>query len=254
MSLYHKAATALAKLIFKKSEIIYEEKPREGEKSVFLCNHSAAHGPAQMTLWFDVPHKTWLINYVIDKKKNANFVFHDFFFGRSKKCKPFWRVLSKIVAVFLRPLLLSSNPIPVYHDSKIMGTFKESMEALDNGQSLVIFPECPTKFSEFICNLYSGFADIGRMYYAKTGEKIKFYPTYVAHPLNKILVGKPIEYNPEIQPKKQRDEIANYVRDNIDRMARTLPPHKPTPFLPEEWYKYYGACEKDMAEYWKLFE
>lgn len=254
MSLYTKLCTLIAKCIFKKSSVSYEIPPEEGETAVYLCNHSGAFGPANMTLWFDKPHMTWLINYTLNKKKNANFVYHDFFFGRSRKCKPFWRALSKIVAVFLRPLLLDSKPIPVYHDMRITSTFDKSLNALQNGENIVIFPECPTKYSEFINDIYSGFADLGRTYANQTGKALKFYPVYVAHPLHKILIGKPISYNTAIPPKLQRDDIAKYVRDNIDRMARSLPPHKPAPFLPQIWYDYYGEYENDVASYWKLFE
>ena len=69
-----------------------------------------------------------------------------------------------------------------------------------------------------------------------------------------ISVGKPIAYDPELSLDEQRDVIASYLRDNIDRLARELPEHKPVPFLPERWYSAYGMYEEDVYGYWKMIE
>jgi hypothetical protein len=245
--------TFVSKFIFRKPEIIFEE-PITDEPAVFLSNHSATNGPAFMSLYFPVKHKTWIIGYVLDKKKSANFEFHDFFFARGRKCKWFWRLLSHIVAPVLRPLLRNADPIPVYHDARLATTFRESLKTLGDGKSLVIFPERPKRFSEYISNLYSGFAELGALYYTDCGKKLKFYPVYVAHKLRKIMVGKPIEYDPSVRGKIQRETVSDYIRDNIDRLARSLPPHKSTPFLTPVWYKAYGEYEENTAAYWKLFD
>lgn len=250
---YQKAALAVARLVFPRAKV-KNETPAEDEPAVYLCNHSGAIGPALMTLYFEKPHKTWLINYVLNKEKNANFVFHDFFFCRSKKHPKPWRLLSRLVAFLLRPLLYLSDPIPVYHDKNMLTTFKESVDALQGGQSLVIFPECPEKHSEFVNDLYAGFADLGRTYYALTKKRLKFYPVYAEKANRAICIGAPIAFDPALPAHEQRIVIKDFVRDNIDRLARTLPEHKPVPFLPEVWYEYYGEYRDNMLEYWKLFE
>ena len=252
-TIYQKAMWAFAHLIFPRAEV-RTETPLGDEPSVYLGNHSGAVGPALMTLYFKKPHKTWMINYVLNKEKNANFIFHDFFFCRSKKHRKLWRAFSRVVAFFLRPLLYLSDPIPVYHDKNMMTTFKESLAALVSGENLVIFPECPTKYSEYVNDLYSGFCDLGRTYYAATGKKLKFYPVYAEKANRVISVGAPVEFDPKIPAHEQRGIIKDFIRDNIDRLARALPPHKPVPFLPEVWYEYYGEYAGNPLEYWKLFE
>ena len=242
----------LARLIFPKCKTVTKVDLDDNESAIFLCNHSGAIGPATMTLYFKKPHKTWIISYVMDKEVGANFFFHDALFGRSKKYKGFYRFISKITVRLLRPLLQIGNPIPVYHDKRIMQTFRESLEALEAGQNLVIFPECPTKYSEFVHSLYDGFADIGRMYYVKTGKCIKFYPTYIEKKNRVISIGEPIAYNPDLSPREQRKLIADYVLKGMDALARELPPFKPVPFLPQTWYDYYGEYENNIADYWAL--
>lgn len=241
--------------IFKKADVVYEEAPSEGEVGVYCVNHAGANGPSLMTLHFDRPHRTWIINYVLDKKKNANFIFHDFMHGEGKKCKWFWRVLAKITAVLLLPILKLARPIPVYHDRRVMDTLKESIDALQKGDDVVLFAECPQKFSEYVFELYSGFADVGRLYAGVTdGKRLKFYPVYVENVTHKIMIAKPIEYDPTNNPKAERIRVSEYIRDGIDRMGRSCPEHKPVPFLDDDWFATYGQYVDHIQDYWAIFE
>lgn len=252
-SLYVKMWMPLAKVIFKKCKTVSKEELTD-EPAVYLCNHSGAIGPALMTMYFEKPHRTWIINYALDKELGPNYFFHDAFFGRSKKCKGFWRLLAKITMPLLRPLLWSSNPILVYHDRRITNTFKESIETLVNGESLVIFPESPVRATEFVSTVYDGFADIGRLYFKETGKRLKFYPVYCEKKNRIITVGEPITYDPDVPQREQRRTIAMHVQNGIDALARELPEHKPVPFMQPVWYEYYGEYEFDVASYWKLFD
>ena len=245
----------LAYRLFPQPEIIYEEPLPEGEAVVFTGNHSGAQGPVNAALYFPHRSRPWVVAEVLDKKTAANYIFYDFFTGPVKKHRFSWRVLSHIVSFLLRPLLYRAGSIPVYHDRRIMQTFDESIKALESGEHIVVFPECPEKFSEHINDYYGGFAKIGQLYYKETGKKLKFYPTYIAHPLGKVLVGKPIEFDPE-GGAQNRKLITEYLRDKTEDLANTLPPHKVQPFLTDEWYQAYGHywTEGRMAEYWQLCE
>lgn len=252
--IYTGIAKILARMIFHKPKLIFEEPVPEGEPVIFTANHSGAFGPVNAALYFPAC-RPWTIAQILQKDSAADFIFYDFFAGAVKKHKFFWHLLSHIVAFLLRPLLLNVDGIPVYHDRRVTQTLNDSLEALKNGDNLVIFPECPEKFTEHINDFYSGFAKLGALYYKETGKKLKFYPTYIAHPLKKILIGKPIEFNPD-NPSVQRKQISEYLRNKTEELANTLPPHSVQPFLTEEWYKAYGHywTENRMLEYWQLSE
>ena len=70
----------------------------------------------------------------------------------------------------------------------------------------------------------------------------------------KILVGKPIQYDPEIPLLKQREVVGNYLIENIDRLARSLKKHKPISFMREEWYDSYDEYTNSFAKYWKMID
>ena len=240
-------------MIFRKAQV-RTKTPLPDEPAVYLCNHSAAIGPALMTLYFPVPHKTWMISYAFDRTVDVNYFAHDAFFIRAHKHKKFYRAISRFSIRTLQHLFPLADPIPVYHDRRVIDTFRDSENALESGKSLVIFPESPVRFSPYVHELYDGFADVGRAYYKATGKKLKFYPVYAEKKNRVISVGAPIEYDPDVPAKQERQAIASYVRDAIDALARELPEHKPTPFLPPVWYEYYGEYEHDVAGYWRMME
>lgn len=255
MTLYQSIIKLIAKAIFRKPEFVYEEPlPDDDEPVVFTANHSAADGPVITTLYFPKPCRPWSISQILDKRTAAGFIFYDFFAGAVKKGKFFWRCLSHLLACLLRPILQAANGIPVYHDKRIVQTFTESVEALEKGTNIVVFPECPEKFTDHINDFYGGFAKLGELYYNRTGKKLKFYPTYVARSLKKVMVGKPVEYDPSVNGTVQRKQIAVILRDRTEALAASLPKHKVTPFLTKEWYTAYGHFweEKRMYDYWNL--
>lgn len=251
--LYYKICRLIARLIFHKRKVVYEHIPEDNEPAVYVCNHSGAIGPVNMTLYFDRPARPWIVSYIFDKEIAPNFVFHDFFFARGKKCKFFWRGLARVVAFFLRPLLEMQNAISVYKiNARARHTFKNTIDALKSGENIIIFPECPTKYSKYICELYDGFIQMGKYYYDQTGKLLKFYPVYVPPQLKTINVGEPISYDVGVSAEENRHKIAEYLKLEIDKIAKSLPKHKAIPFLTEDYYENYGEFVNNPDDYWKF--
>ena len=251
--IYYKAVRGFLHLPFRKAKTICET-PLDDDPAVFVCNHANVNGPVMMTLHFKRPHQSWTISYAMDKEHTAGYAFHDVLFGNSHKHKKWYRFLSRIVGKCLPPLLIYAGTIPVYHDSGIIKTFKQSVKALTGGEDLVIFAESPARFSDYVCELQPGFIDLARLYYRKTKKALKFYPVYLNKKNRVISVGSPIAYDPDLSMDEQRDTITTYLRDNIDRLGRSLPPHQPVPFYPPRWYAAYGQYEHDVAGYWQMIQ
>lgn len=250
---YYKFMKGIAKLVFPQRDVIYKSQPEEGEVAVYVSNHSGAIGPANMTLFFDRPFRAWSISCLFDKEIAPNYIYHDFFFGRSKKFKSFYRGLSRIIAPMLIPLIERQNPIVVYRGSnKMLNTFRESVKTLKDNQNVVIFGECPEKYTENVNRLYRGFADIGRLYYNDTGKTVKFYPVYIPTQTKVIYVGSPVEYLPQNEKKQERERIASVLEQRIDELGKECVDVKKIPFLREEFYEYYSEYVENPEEYWRL--
>lgn len=252
--LYNRFGHAVARCMYRKAETVYETPPVD-EPAVFICNHSGITGPVLMTLDFKRRHMTWMVACAMDKEKVANFAYHDILFGEARKRKGFWRLLSNMFRILLPPLLKHEPVIPVYHDNNIVKTFKQSVRELSDGNDLVIFAESPERYTPYINHLQTGFVDLAKLYYRRSGKRINFYPVYIEKKNAVISVGTPIVYDPEISMDDQREQITSYLCDEIDRLARKLPEHTPRPFLPQIWYDAYGErFEFDTAGYWRMID
>lgn len=252
--IYNRIMHGIARAFFPKADTVCET-PLPDEPAVFVCNHSGIRGPVMMTLHFKRRFRSWVVNCAVDKAKTPNYAFHDIFAGESRRFRGFWRFMSRVVAAMLPPLLKYENVIPVYHDGGIAGTFKQSVKALSEGESLLIFAESLERRTEYVNRLQPGFADIARLYYRRTGRRLSFYPVYAEKKNAVISVGKPIVYDPSLPMDEQRALISDRLCDSIDRLARRLPPHKPAPFLSERWYGAYGErFEFDTPGYWRMIE
>lgn len=251
MGLYYKLMRGSLRLTFPHAKTIFEAEP-DGDPAVFVSNHAAITGPVMMTLDFPRAHRAWAVANAMDPEMAKNYAFHDVLLGRSRKHQGFYRFLSGIIARMLPPLLTGSDTIPVFHDKNIVSTFKQSVKTLVEGKDLVIFAEAPARFSTYVNELQPGFVDVARLYYRKTKKRLKFYPVYLNKKLAVISVGAPIAYDPDRSLDEQRQTIAAYLRDNIDRLARQLPAHTPMPFMSDRWYGAYSEFEYDAPGYWRM--
>lgn len=252
--LINRLGRLVARISFRKAKTIYET-PVADEPAVFVSNHSGVRGPVMTTLFFPRKRMTWTVSFALDKEKVANYAYHDILFGEARRRKGFWRFLSRILGAMLPSLLRYEGVIPVYHDNNIVKTFKQSIHALSEGNDLVIFAESPERYTPYINKLQPGFVDLARLYHRRTGKLLRFYPVYLEKKNAVISVGKPIVYDPEIPMEQQREQVISYLADQIDHLARELPPHKPRPFMPQIWYDAYGErFEFDTIGYWRMID
>lgn len=250
---YFKFICFIARLAFPKARTVYETAPDEAP-GVFVCNHARIRGPVMMTLDFDRPHANWIISCAMDKRKCESYAFHDVLIGNSRKHKWFTRLLAKVIRIALPPILENVEAVPVYHDRRVVETFKKSVEQLENGRDLVIFGESPRRHSEYVNELQRGFVDVGKYCWKHSGRKVKFYPVYVEKKNRVICVGMPIEYDPEPSAKEQREKVCTHLQEGVDRMAGGLKKHRPIEFMDPRWYEAYGEYENDFEAYWRMVE
>lgn len=253
-SLYFRFFRFWVKQFFDKQVVEYAEKPADGEVAVYVANHAGAYGPISMELNFDRPFRPWVIRYLADFKVCKKFFFYEFLNAETKKCKWLYKAIAFLGSIILSPLIRGYSAIRVYHGPKVMNTFKHSMQTLDEGKNVVIFPECNEYYSDYIHELNKGFVDLARMYYNERGVAVNFYPVYIAPGLHIIKVGKPVRYDPEVNYKKQRVTVTKYLRDEIYGMAQSLPSHTPFKFTGEDWDIAHEKYLDNMKEYLDLFE
>jgi hypothetical protein len=206
----------------KKDEIVWKTE-RPIEPVVFISNHTKVHAPFNFILFFKPEVRLWANCYYLDMKECREFLRRKFL----KVKNIVIRCLVTLAIPLLVAIFRSIEPIPVYHDMRIRKTFDKSIETLEEKKSIIIFPErTENQVNKYIYQLNRGFPHMAQAYYRKTDKKIKFYPVYTCKDLHKIIIGEPIEYNPDMNIVEQREKICLYIEDKIRELGDSLPEHK----------------------------
>ena len=130
----------IVKQIFPKYELVGTENLPD-EPCVIVGNHAQAYGVVGAELYPPRLHYIWCIGEVLNRKELPAYVMKDFWYMKPKAVRWLYRLFSHLIAGPLSYVLSHSHTIAVYHDARIVSTFRRSMELLKAGADIVIFPE-----------------------------------------------------------------------------------------------------------------
>lgn len=244
-TLFYKLFYPIVKLTHGKQMVTFREPVPQDEPAVFVANHAQAFGPISMIVNFDRQVRPWIAADVMFKETAADFCFVQFFAGNIKKHKRWNMFKARFTARVLVNVFSNVGGIPVYYDRRMLKTFSDSVEALKQGDQLVIFGETPKRFSPYVAEISDGFVALAQKYFNETGKCVKFYPVYIAPKY--ICVGEHTDFDPSTPLKVERARVARYVRDGINDLALSLPAHKPIPTYTEEYFLAIEQQKKDMG-------
>lgn len=200
------------------------------EPSVLVGNHSQMYGPITGELFLPGRHYIWCAGEMMHWKEVPGYAYTDFWSFKPRAVR--W--LFKIAAYLITPLSVcifnNAHTVPVYHDTRIITTFRESIQRLQEGNNLVIFPEHNVKYNNVLYDFQDKFIDLARFYYKKTGKVLSFVPMYIAPKLKTVYLGQPIRFQPEAPIEQERQRICQALKDAITAMARSLPEHTVIPY------------------------
>ena len=199
--------------------------PDPNNPVVFLCNHGELYGPIVAMLNIPVPLRPWTISEITVNKDEVAAYVYKYTISRQK-----WlpECLKWPVARLIGPLSVwcmnCVEAIPVYRNKPrdLINTFRLSVEAMQAGDNLLIFPENPNAVAEGhgyerhgLGELFSGFAMLAPIYYNRTGKRCRFVPVY-AHPNTRTMTfASEIVYDPDNDPTEERDRIVAALQNTM---------------------------------------
>ena len=175
-------------------------KPDRENPLVFLGNHAEIYGPIASALCFPVPVRFWVINRMMFRKQDVRAYLYENTFSKKTFLPVFVRKLLAWYLGWLSVNVMSSlKAIAVYRDSpmKLRQTIRESVEALENGDSLMIFPEHPEgKYVKGgISELSPGFLMLAEAWWRKSGKNLRLMPVYANREKRTFTFGEEVVYN-----------------------------------------------------------
>ncbi len=220
---------ALIRLFYGKVKFFGSEQLTRGN-TVIVANHCQMNGPIVGELFLPDSCYIWCAGEMMHLKDVPAYAFRDFWSQKPKWTHPFYKVLSYLIAPLAACLFSNARTIGVYHDNRVMSTFKESVRHLSEGHDLLIFPEKDEKFNHILYRFQENFIDIAKLYYKKSGTPLTFVPMYIAPRLRSAHFGTPTVFDPNADISEERRRISAYLAEEITRLACSLPRHTVVPY------------------------
>lgn len=229
ISLLYRLIIFFIKLFYPKTEVVGIENIPD-EPAVFAGNHAQMNGPIVCEIYFPVKRCTWCAAQMMHLKDVPAYAFQDFWSEKPRWCRWFYRLLSYAIAPLSVLLFNNAEVIGVYRDSRILSTFRTTVRRLEEGTSVVIFPEHDRPHNHIICDFQEGFVDVARFYHRKTGRELPFVPIYVAPKLKRIYIGKPVRFDASVPYDQEKRRILDHLMNEITEIACALPRHTVIPY------------------------
>ena len=195
---------------------------------VLVCNHGELYGPVVANLYIPVTFRPWTIAEMM----NRDVIIEHMYQGTMMRQKWLPESWKRPILRMITPLLLwvfdSLEAIPVYRNDprKLIGTFRETIDAMQAGDNILLFPENDTGHAvgergyalEGVGKLFTGFAMIAPLYYAKTKKKAVFIPVYASKKTRTVCIGQGIEYQPDNGANDEKMRIVDGLLSQMQAM------------------------------------
>lgn len=227
----------LIKVFYPKTQVEGAEN-LTGEPVIIVGNHCQMNGPIVGELYVPGNPYIWCAGEMMHRKEVPEYAFRDFWSQKPKWTHPFYKLLAYIVTPLSVCIFNNARTIGVYHDTRILSTFKNTVKQLQEGKSVVIFPEHDVKHNHIVYDFQDKFIDIAKLYYKKTGKELSFVPMYIAPKLKKLYLGKPVQFSATAPMAAERGRIRTYLMEEITAIAQALPEHTVVPYrnIPKKDY------------------
>ena len=219
-------------LLTKKPKIVYKgHKEDILEPTIFICNHGL-DGTAGL-----------YCNEIHFPFKYAPIGQFEVFLGFTKRWQYLYtfnhrlrRGLGRIPAffaatfegLFARFFYKRCRAIPSYKDLRVLRTFKMCHQCLDEGISLMVYPEhLDYGYNSVFLDYISGFASIAKSYYERSEKDVKVCPVYYSGQTRQLIIGEPLSVIEMFKEGKTKEEIAHIFTRETNQlyMDHVLPVH-----------------------------
>lgn len=134
-SIAFKIIKGLIRLFYGKTVVVELEKlPKEN--TVIVANHSQMNGPIVGEIFMPDNCYIWCAGEMMNRKEVASYAFRDFWSQKRKCVQPFYKILSHLITPLALCVFNNARTIAVYHDMRIMSTFKDSLKKLQQGANI----------------------------------------------------------------------------------------------------------------------
>ena len=220
------------------------------EPCVFVGNHCQLYGPVAAELYMPRPHYVWCIGEMMNRKEVPAYTFEDFWPEKRRGFAWVYHLLSHLIARPMSYVLSRAHTIPVWRDTRVVTTFRLSVQRLQEGADIVIFPEKHEPYNAVLWQFQEHYADLAKLFYRRTGKALCFVPLYTAPKLGSMHFGEPVRFRPDAPDDEERQRVNEAMMASVTALAASLPEHTviPYPNIPKNRYPRNIDLTRDASE------
>jgi hypothetical protein len=206
--------------------------------SIILSNHEGTDAPMSLEIYAKAPMRMWgahEMNSGLVKmyKYQTRVYFHEKKHWSLFAARAFCLIASPLTNLFYKGL----NLISTYRDQRFFTTIKQSVEALKNGENVVIFPEDSTKgYLAELEGFYMGFLALAETC-KRRGMDIPIYVTYFRKKDKVYIIDAPIKYSELTKNGESKEEIAKRLVDRCNELGKMEFSAEQIADVKKEYYK-----------------
>jgi len=201
----------------KKVEFLGEKFP---DKCIIVSNHNNKKGPMVYELNLPVFHASWGAYQMLGNYSSRFHYLRDVLYIQKNGLGKFQATIKALFeAIFSIYMYKGMKILPSYPDARLIRTLKYSMEMLESGGAVSVYPEdSNTGYFDEMTHFYSGFVLLSQQYYKKHGEDLPIFPVYYGRNKKKIVIGKPLYVQDLVKQGLDRDQIAEQFRLEVNKI------------------------------------
>ncbi len=217
------------------------------DKAIIVSCHAAKNGPIAIAVSYPKFALTWGHHAMLGSyRERFRYLRNVLYIQKLHKNKLVATLKALYEAVFSIYIYKGIKVIGTYTDMRLLTTVRNSMEALDAGASVIIYPEDSSEgYFDELRSAFPGFAILSAIYYKKHGEDVPIIPAYISLGKRRFILGEP-RYAHEMELSGMtKEQIADAIKDDINALYRSYiltdtPIHPSVADAPIRNREYYG--------------
>ena len=211
----------ILKLFIRKPKVLNANEDGLDENAIYITNHVGASAPLRMELYFPHEFKFWgTYEMVFTYRERWTYLRTTYFHQKKHNNKFVANIKGTLALPFLSGFYRGMQLIPTYPDNRMLKTIKNSTEFLNQGHSIIIFPENSSDgYHDVLTHYFAGFIMLAKSYYKKYGKNVKIYNMYYRKKDNTLLIDKYTTIEEILKDERDMRVIANDFRDRANSLV-----------------------------------
>ncbi len=191
--------------------------------SLILSNHEGTDGPMSLEIYCDKPIRMWGASemnsgLVQMYKYQTKVYYHEKKHWNLFLARMFCLIASPLTNLFYKGL----NLISTYKDTRFTRTIKESIDAFNTGDNIVIYPEISDKgYLEQLEGFHPGFVGLCEVC-KRRGIDVPIFVTYFRKKDGLFIVDKPVMYSEVSKNGTTKEEICKKLCDRCNELGQMI--------------------------------